>query len=201
MASAPGLSPSPIAALRTVELGAGDEPLLQRFFDDNPAYFITVHGEPASPDEAHEAIHGLPPAGWSFTKKWLLGYVDGAGALVAMADVITDLLAAGVWHVGLFIVATARHGSGDAQRLHEGIERWASDHGARWLRLGVVSGNSRAERFWESMGYMQVRTREGVAMGKLTHTLRVMVKPLRGHTIEELLSLVPRDRPDGASST
>jgi hypothetical protein len=101
----------------------------------------------------------------------------------------------------VYRVATARHGSGDAQRLHEGIERWASDHGARWLRLGVVSGNSRAERFWESMGYMQVRTREGVAMGKLTHTLRVMVKPLRGHTIEELLSLVPRDRPDGASST
>jgi hypothetical protein len=55
--------------------------------------------------------------------------------------------------------------------------------------------------FWESMGYTQVRTREGVAMGKLTHTLRVMAKPLRGHTIEELLTLAPRDRPDGASST
>ena len=201
MASAPSLPPSPIAALRTIALGAGDEALLQRFFDDNPAYFIAVHGEPAGPDEAHEEIHGLPPTGWSFTKKWLLGYVDSAGTLVAMANVITDLLAPGVWHVGLFIVATARHGGGDAQRLHEGLERWACDHGACWLRLGVVLGNSRAERFWESMGYTQVRTREGVAMGKLTHTLRVMAKPLRGHTIEELLTLVPRDRADRASST
>ena len=201
MASVPSLPPSPIAWLRTVELGGGDEALLQRFFDDNPAYFMAVYDEPAGPDEANEEIHGLPPAGWSFTKKWLLGYVDGAGSLVAMATVITDLLAPGVWHIGLFMVATARHGSGDAQRLHEGLEHWAGDHGARWLRLGVVSGNGRAERFWESMGYAQVRIREGVAMGKRMHTLRVMVKPLQGHTLEELLSLVPRDRPDEASLT
>ena len=66
--------------------------------------------------------------------------------------------------------------------------------------LGVVQGNARAERFWESMGYIQVRTREGVAMGKLTNTLRVMVKPLHGQTIEEFLALVPRDRPEPAGS-
>lgn len=197
---APGLPPSPLAALRTIELGPDDEPLLQRFFAENPAYFIAVHGEPACADEAHEEIHGLPPADWSFTKKWLIGYLDGVGSLVAVANVITDLLAPGVWHIGLFIVATSRHGSGDAQQLHHGLERWASGHGARWLRLGVVQGNARAERFWESMGYMQVRTREGVAMGKLTNTLRVMVKPLHGQTIEEFLALVPRDRPEPAGS-
>jgi hypothetical protein len=106
---APSLPPSPLAALRTIELGADDEPLLQRFFDENPAYFIAVHGEPAAAGEAHEEIHGLPPAGWSFSKKWLVGYVDGAGSLVAVANVITDLLAPGVWHIGLFIVATSRH--------------------------------------------------------------------------------------------
>jgi len=196
MTSAPNLPPSPIAALRTIELEPGDESLLQRFFDENPAYFIAVHGEPAGPDEAHEEIHGLPPAGWSFTKKWLIGYVDAAGSLVAMANVITDLLAEGVWHIGLFIVASTRHGGGDAQRLHDGLERWAAGHGARWLRLGVVQGNARAERFWQSMGYTQVRTREGVAMGKLTNTLCVMVKPLGGHSVQAFLSLVPRDRPE-----
>jgi hypothetical protein len=33
-------------------------------------------------------------------------------------------------------------------------------------------------------------------MGKLTNTVRVMVKLLAGGTIEEFLSLVPRDRPE-----
>ena len=67
--------------------------------------------------------------------------------------------------------------------------------GARWLRLGVVQGNARAERFWEKMGYVETRRRLGVEMGTKVHTLRVMAKPLGG-TLEELLERVPRDRPD-----
>jgi predicted GNAT superfamily acetyltransferase len=112
--------------------------------------------------------------------------------------VITDLLAAHVWHIGLFIVASARHGNGDARRLHDGLEQWARDHGTHWLRLGVVQGNARAERFWEHCGYTQVRVREGLQMGQRTNTVRVMIKPLAGSTLEEYLALVPRDRPDGA---
>jgi len=194
------LPPSPIRTLRTIELTPEEEPLLQRFFEQNPEYFVAAYGEPAGPKEAHEAIHGKLPAGWGFTKKWLVGYLDEAGSLVAMANVVTDLLAKDVWHIGLFIVVTARHGTGDAQALNEGIERWARDNGAKWLRLGVVRGNARAERYWESLGYIQTRTREGVQMGKLTNTVRVMVKPLVGGSIEEFLSLVPRDRPEVPST-
>ena len=193
---ATALPASPIAALRTLELDASHEPLLQRFFEANPDYFIAVNGEPAGPGEAHEEIYGELPAGMSFTKKWLVGYVDAGGALVALANVITDLLAPGVWHIGLFIVATSRHGTGDAQALYQGLEAWAKVNAANWLRLGVVQGNARAERFWEARGYIQTRTRDGVAMGKLTNTLCVMVKPLSSGTLEHYLSLVPRDRPE-----
>lgn len=188
--------PSPIASLRSVELVAADVPLLQRFFDANPAYFLSVHGEPARADEAHEEVHGGLPPGFSFTRKIVLGYLDGSGTLVAMATVVSDLLAISVWHIGLFIVATARHGNGDAQRLHDGLERWACGHGARWMRLGVVQGNQRAERFWASCGYTQVRLREGLQMGQRTNTVRVMVKPLAGGTLDDYRELVPRDRPD-----
>ena len=43
---------------------------------------------------------------------------------------------------------------------------------------------------------VQTRTRSGVEMGKLTNTLRVMVKPLASGTLEQYLSLVERDRPE-----
>ena len=177
------LPASPIAGLRTVELGSGDEPLLQRFFEANPLYFLAVNGAPAGPGEAHEEIHGELPAGWAFTKKWVVGYLDADNQVVALANVVSDLLASGVWHVGTFIVATSRHGSGDAQVLYRGVEDWARANGARWLRLGVVRGNVRAERFWEALGYVETRTRAGVEMGRLTNTLRVMVKPLAGGTL------------------
>lgn len=187
---------SPIPTLRTVELRSERVPLLQRFFDENPQYFLAVNGEPAGPGEAHEEIHGELPPGWRFTRKWLVGYVDDSGSLAATGNVVSDLLAEGVWHIGLFILATARHGTGEAQVLHDGLQSWARAGGARWLRLGVVRGNERAERFWKGLGYVEVRQREGMQMGKLTNTVRVMVKSLAKGTIEEYFSLVPRDRPE-----
>ena len=190
------LPSSSIPGLHTIEITSEHEQELQRFFEANPQYFLSVNGESAGPNEAHEEIHGELPSGWSFTKKWPVGYVNTEGSLVAFANVVSDLLAAGVWHIGLFIVATSRHGTGDARTLYRGLETWAASNGAAWLRLGVVKGNARAERFWEGLGYVETRMRAGVEMGKLTNTLRVMVKPLANGSIEQYLSLVERDRPE-----
>jgi hypothetical protein len=66
------------------------------------------------------------------------------------------------------------------------------------LRLGVVEGNVRAERFWQRCGFVAVRTRDGVQMGPRTHTIRVMFKPLAGGSLQEYLALVARDRPDAS---
>ena len=64
-------------------------------------------------------------------------------------DVVADLLAEQVWHVGLFIVATgAARQRRAAPRSTALLERWMVDQGAHWLRLGVVRGSARAERFW-----------------------------------------------------
>jgi GNAT superfamily N-acetyltransferase len=189
------LPDSTIPSLRTIELTTDFEPKLQAFFDANPVYFFAVQGERARPDEAKEEITGPRPQGWMYTKKWVIGYVDASDEVVAMANVVSDLLAPGVWHIGLFILATSRHGTGDARKLYSGLETWAASNGADWLRLGVVKGNVRAERFWHSNGYIQTRTRDGVEMGRRTNTLCVMFKPLKGGSIEQYLSLVPRDRP------
>jgi GNAT superfamily N-acetyltransferase len=181
---------------RAVELGTGDIPRLQRFFELNPEYFCAVNGQPPNPDEAHEEVHGTLPDGWPFTKKWIIGFVDEAGALIGMASVVSDLLAPTVWHIGLFMLATRLHGSGAAQALYEQLERWAVGLGAQWLRLGAVQGNTRAERFWERYGFVEVRQRDGVGMGKLVNTLRVMAKPLAAGALPEYLALVTRDRPE-----
>jgi len=190
------LPSSPIADWDTVELTSRHEPLLQAFFEASPLYFEAIHGEPARSGEAHEEICGELPADWPFAKKWVIGYLDKGDSLVAMANAIADLLAVGVWHVGTLIIATSRHGTGDAQTIYSSLESWAMVGGARWMRLGVVAGYSRAEHFWEGRGFMQVRSREGVVMGKKTNTIRVMVKPLYGQPLVEYFELVRRDRPE-----
>jgi GNAT superfamily N-acetyltransferase len=190
------LPPSPIASLNTVELSLAHEAQLQRFFEANPDYFLAVHGEPARPGEAREQIQDEPPPGWTFARRCLIGYQDSTKSLVAVAEIISDLLVPSVWHIGLFIVATSCHGTGTAQALYQGLEAWAAASGAKWLRLGVVQGHTRAERFWKSMAFIQTRTRSGVPAGKRVNTLRVMFKPLAGGTLEQYLAIIERDRPE-----
>ena len=180
---------------RLRELGADDIDLVQRFFEANPEYFLTVNGEGPGPDEAKNEFADLPPAGMPYRAMWLLGFFDREGALIGVATIVGDFLQPHVWHVGLFIVASALHGSGVAHALYRRLERWMVEQGARWLRLGVVRGSAKAERFWLRCGYAQVRERGPLAMGRKTNLLRVMAKPLAGGTIDEYLELVERDRP------
>jgi GNAT superfamily N-acetyltransferase len=192
-APAPGLPASPLPDLAVVDLLPDGEAALQRFFEANPAYFLAVHGEPAQPGEALDELQELPPAGWPYTRMMVFGWQDGSGELAAMANVISDLLAPGVWHLGTFIVATQRHGSGCAQRLLQSLEAWALQSGAQWMRLGVVQGNTRAVAFWRQRGYQQVAERRGVVMGRQINTVRVMAKSLCGQPLDAYRALVPRD--------
>jgi GNAT superfamily N-acetyltransferase len=194
------LPSSPLQKLSVVDLSNSGAPLLQELFETNPQYFLEVHGMPAQPHEAHEEIYGELPAGWPFTHKYVFGYQDLNGKLAGMVNVVSDLLANGVWHLGTFIVATDRHGTGDAKALYFSVEDWCRECGANWMRLGVVEGNARAEAFWSRTGYVQVARREGVVMGQKTNNLRVMAKPLCGQTLAAYYELVERDRPAPVSA-
>ena len=85
---------------------------------------------------------------------------------------------------------------GTAASLYAGLEGWMQQQGARWVRLGAVAGNARAERFWERRGFAEVRRREGLQLGKLVQTVRVFVKPVSTSGMQDYLSLVVRDRPE-----
>jgi GNAT superfamily N-acetyltransferase len=177
-----------------VELAEEDLPALQDFFVANPEYFQAVTGVPPRPDEARQEFESRPHPSLPYDKIYILGFLDSSGQMVAMATVITGLLAPRVWHISLFMIATALHGTGTGGLLYAGLEKWAKDEGASWLRLDVVIGNRKAERFWEKAGYKDVQ-RLSTQLGSMTHTVRVMVKPLRGSDIDEYLREVPRDRP------
>ena len=185
----------PVGALHAHALAGDDVPLLQQFFDANPEYYLATHGEPPAPDEAAREFADLPPAGMPFRSNWMIGVPAADGRLVAMAHGLGDFIAAHVWHIGLFIVASELHGTGTARTLHDQLEAWMRAQGARWIRLGVVQGNAKAERFWHKAGYRQVRERTGMAMGQRVHTVRVLVKPLRNEPLEAYLAQVARDRP------
>jgi RimJ/RimL family protein N-acetyltransferase len=185
-----------IGPLSAVELVSDDIPTLQEFFVANPEYFIAVNGVPPRSSEAFEEFHDQVPAEMSFTKIWRIGFIDESGAMIGMASVVSDLVAENVWHIGLYIIATRLHGQGTAKAIHDALESWMHCHGAAWVRLGVVEGNTRAEKFWENQGYVETRKRHGVEMGAKVNSLRVMVKAQKGGTLGVYLTKVARDRPE-----
>jgi GNAT superfamily N-acetyltransferase len=176
-------------------LAPADVPLLQCFFDANPEYFHSVNGEAPAQEEAAREYADLPPAEMPFTGKWVVGFFDADDRMAGMAHVLGDFLAPRVWHIGLYIIASRLHGTGAAHDAYRHLEAWMHGQGARWIRLGVVQGNAKPERFWRKLGYRQVRERSGIAMGRRVNTVRVMVKPLADEPLEPYLAQVARDRP------
>jgi GNAT superfamily N-acetyltransferase len=178
------------------EMNGHDVPDLQRFFERNPEYYLLVSGQPPKPDEAREEVHGPLPDGWPYTKKWIIGVADKGDELAGVVNVVSDLLAPKVWHIGFFLIATALYGQGIARPLYDALEDWMRAQGADWLRLGVVEGNVRGERFWKARGYAEVRTRTNIPFGDRVNTISVQVKALSGGSIDDYLASVERDRPD-----
>jgi GNAT superfamily N-acetyltransferase len=177
-------------------MGKGDLPALQRFFVENPEYQLLVEGEPPGPDAAQKQFDALPPPEWPMKRKWVIGFRDAEDGLIGVADLLEDLFVPHVWHLGLFIVATGQHGRGTGRVLYDGLERWLRSRHCTWIRLGVVIGNARAERFWERCGYLEVRQRIAVPYGRKVNDLRVMLKPLAEGKLSDYLAAVARDRPE-----
>ncbi|MEN3111052.1 GNAT family N-acetyltransferase [Uliginosibacterium paludis] len=191
------LPPLSLAGWTVRLLGDADAPLLQAFFDANPDYFQRSDGHAAGPEEAIETLRDAPPPELSWSSKGVFGFFAPDDRLGAMAQVIGGLMVESVWHIGLFILATERHGRGEAQSLVRWLEDLALSRQAHWMRLGVLVKNPRAARFWEKTGYRCVRLRQDVQVGEQRHDVRVMVKPLRGGELAAYLELVARDRPEG----
>ena len=154
-----------------------------------------VLGRAPRDDDAYVEFYDRPPAEFPMGRKFMLGFIDINDELLGVAEIVSDLFANSVWHVGLFLMATSQHGNGLAHRLYQAIELAMVASGAQWLRLGVVADNARGVRFWRRCGFQRVRVREDYALGDRRHTLLVMMKPLAGGGVPAYLALVERDRP------
>lgn len=183
---------------RAITLASADLPLLQAFFEANPAYFHFAHGQAVQADEAQKEYDDWPPAEMPFADRFFLGLLDSENRLIGMTSGLIDFIASGVGHLGLFIVASHLHGSGVAQAAYQALENWLRNQGMHSLRLGVIQGNVRAQHFWRRNGFQWARERGPVMLGINHHMLDVMVKPLGEISLPAYLKLVQRDQP-GAS--
>lgn len=170
-------------------------PALQALFEANADYFAFSNGMPPGPRAAEEEFDERPPPHLPYTQHWAAGLFAPDGRLDGTLFVVADLAAAGVWHLALLLVDQRQRGRGLAADTVAAFEAWARAGGARWLRLAVIEGNTRAERFWSRCGFQETRTRHFTDAAGRARVSRVLVKPLAGGTLDEYRAQVPRDRP------
>jgi GNAT superfamily N-acetyltransferase len=179
---------------RAIAATRDDIPALQAFLEANSAYTRLAEGREVAPDDGTLQFHDAPPPDIPFADRWFfLIRDDGTGDVAAVIEVVKDLLAPGVWHIGLFLVAEALHGHGLAHRLHTALEQWSASKGACWLRLGVIAHNTRAVRFWQRVGYGFVCARQAAATGGSVNETWCLVKPLGTATVTDYLTVQRRD--------
>jgi len=193
MRDTPALFTTPRLAVH--ELAAGEVPALQALLEACSDFYVLVGGLPPAPDEAAEMLAERPPEHLSWTRHWCAGAFEPDGTLAGVLLVVADLGTPGCWHTALFLLHPRQRGTGAAAELHAALEAWALAQGARWLRLGVVVGNERAERFWRRCGYEALRTRPVEAADGSTRTTTAMLKCLGDAGVAEYLERVPRDQP------
>jgi hypothetical protein len=112
-----------------------------------------------------------------------------------MTDVVSDLPAQHVWHIGLFIVATRLHGTGIAQLLYGHLESWAHVHGAQWLRARHRR-RERASRALLAAKRVRRATQTRRRANGPAHAYHSRdVQPLVGGSLQEYLTPIARDRP------
>ena len=100
--------------VRAIEMREEDLPRLQSFLEANPEYSLIVEDEAPRPTAARTLWDARPPHEWPFREKRIVLFTDGMGDVVGVADMIVDLFVPGVWHIGLFVVATRLHGTDGA---------------------------------------------------------------------------------------
>lgn len=177
---------------RAIELAINDIGLVQTFYRENPEFWVTVANKTPSDQIARDEFFATGNPSVPRGKKWRIGFFDGNNALVAISYIFSDFFAKNVWHIELFIVATALHGTGASREIYDQLESWVLHQNGCGLRLGVADGHTKARRFWEKNGYMPLGKWKGGAAG-VSLTIQLMVKLLKNISLREYFERVPND--------
>jgi len=142
----------PSIELRSLSGTRAEADVVQRIYDDAPAYAVMIHGQPDRPGAAMRTFDMLPD-GCSLDAKNMF-VIARDGEPVGFTDVIRGFPAADCAYIGLFILVESCQGAGVGRRAYGELEALI----AGWpeidqIQLSVVEINAPALRFWGAMGF------------------------------------------------
>jgi len=118
-------------------------------------FSLLSHGMPSTETDALDLLHDRPP-GIAPDQKAVIGFFDGHGILIAALDFLVGYPEDNIWFIGLLLIHPDQRGQGLGKRILKSFESWARSYRAEAVMLGVLECNTRALRFWQSIGFQEV---------------------------------------------
>ncbi|WP_088810464.1 MULTISPECIES: N-acetyltransferase [Listeria] len=134
-------------------------------------YFQIEQGRKANSSDAHAILTDLPDGKTKFDK-FVMAILDDQEEPIGLIDVVADFPKKGEWIIGLLLLVPDAREAGLGRVLHQVIRDWATDGGAKSLRIGVLNENEAAKGFWEHLGY-QKQEEKTTQFGEKTHVVSV----------------------------
>ncbi len=128
-----------------------DCPGIESLYGECTDYWTLVTGRVANKADATNLLIDRPPM-LAPSNKLVLGLRDGH-RLLAIVDTLRDYPRDGIWWLGLLLITPELRGGGRGRRLYAALESWSATQGASEFRLCVQAQNTRAHKFWQSLGF------------------------------------------------
>jgi GNAT superfamily N-acetyltransferase len=159
-------------------LSNDEAPMLQRLLERCADYYELVEGRPTPPDAAVSELTEGPPDRVPHDL-FCLGIQDGPGELAGVIGTLRHHRRPNQWYLGLMLLDPALRGRGLGRTMYAAFEGWIRGQGADSLLLAVVEANTRAERFWQAMGFGAPKRSPERTIGLRRHVLIEFEKVLK----------------------
>lgn len=135
-------------------------------------YLILQDGVLPSIETVNELFMALPP-NKNYEDKFVLGIYRFHDELVGIIDIVKDFPTVGEWMLGLVLISPNERGNGLGTIVHETLNKWAINLGAKSFRIGVMQDNYKGIKFWSGLGYKRFKEVDMEFTAK-THIIDVM---------------------------
>lgn len=134
---------------------------------------MIVQDAPAQPNEGRDILTMLPEKK-AYSDKHVFGAFDSQTQdLLAVVDIIRDYPVQDEWIIGLMMIKPSSRQKGLGKEIYDALASWCKENGALHLGLGVLEGNPRALRFWQTLGFSEVEQKSHTHKNK-TQGLTIM---------------------------
>lgn len=160
-----------------IRLTRQDSDRLQALFERCTDFFELTTGQPPHPTAA-EAEFGDVPAGKTPEDLHVFGLHNPQSSLIGTIMAVQDYPDAATWWIGTMLIDPAHRSQGVGSAFYQAFERWLAAQGVTRIELCAIAPNLPGRRFWQRLGFAEIRQTSPRAYGQKTHTVHVYRRQL-----------------------